>query len=68
MAEEASEKTPEVVLVARTSRIDDLVQACARKQITFDFLCKEISSMGYSIGSLYWMVCAAEEAGAALRG
>jgi hypothetical protein len=52
---------PAVVLRARTARIAELVEQCARGEITFDELQREVLAMGYKTTSLYEMVRAAEE-------
>ncbi len=50
----------DVVLQPRTAKIGDLVEACARKEITFSCLCEQVAAMGYKTTSLYEMVRAAE--------
>jgi hypothetical protein len=51
---------PNIIIQARTPQIGELVEACARKTLSFGDLCDQISAMGYRTTSLYEMVCAAE--------
>jgi hypothetical protein len=53
-------KVPEVVLVARTPDVADLVEACAKKELPFDELCRRVAAMGYKTTSLYEMVRSVE--------
>jgi hypothetical protein len=46
----------QVILVARTPLIGELVEQCALGQISFDELCKRVAAMGYKTTSLYEMV------------
>jgi hypothetical protein len=52
--------TPSFVLKPRTYAIGELIEACARKEISFDECCARISAMGYKTTSVYEMVIAAE--------
>lgn len=49
-----------VVLQARNDTIGELVEACARKKISFDYLCQRVAVMGYKTTSLFEMVVATE--------
>lgn len=49
-----------VLLQARTPEIGELVEACARKEITFDYLCEQVAKRGYKTTSLHEMVTAIE--------
>lgn len=51
---------PQVVLQARTQEISDMVLACAKKELPFSDLCREVAKRGYKTTSLYEMVIAAE--------
>lgn len=54
---------PEVVWVARSATIAELVQLCADRKLPFsgpDSLCSKVAAMGYKTTSLYEMVRAAE--------
>jgi hypothetical protein len=53
-------EAPEVVLVARTDTIAKLVLECARKELSFEELCRKVHALGYRTTSLYEMVRAAE--------
>jgi len=48
------------VLEPRTPAIGELIEACARKEISFDECCARIAEMGYKTTSVYEMVMAAE--------
>ena len=54
---------PQVVLVARSQDIADLVRDCAEGRLKFSgpgSLCEQVARMGYRTTSLYEMVCAAQ--------
>jgi hypothetical protein len=56
---------PEVVLVARSQSVADLVEQCARGELPFsgpDSLHSKVSAMGFSTTSLYPAVLAAQAA------
>lgn len=53
---------PEIVMEARTPKIAELVEKCARKEISFESLCYEVARMGYKTNSLYEMVRSYEQA------
>ena len=60
----ASLKAPPEVhvrLEARSKSIEEMVDACARRELPFDELCARIHAMGYKTDSFYYMVIAAEE-------
>lgn len=57
--------TPQVVMVARSATIQELVEQCARKELPFsgpDSLCSKVHAMGFKTTSLYEAVVAAEAA------
>lgn len=53
------EDTPKFAMAPRAG-VGELVDSCARKEITFSELCKRVAAMGYKTNSLHEMVCAAE--------
>jgi hypothetical protein len=56
---------PEVVLVARSQSVADLVEQCARGELPFsgpDSLHSKVAAMGFSTTSLYPAVLAAQSA------
>jgi len=49
---------------ARTPKIEELVEECARGNLAFSgpgSLCAQVHQMGYNVGSLFWMVVARKE-------
>jgi hypothetical protein len=53
----------EVVMQARSSTVQDLVEQCARGELQFsgpDSLCSKVHAMGFSFNGLYEAVCYAE--------
>jgi hypothetical protein len=54
---------PQIVMVARSQTIADLVHECARGDLPFsgpDSLCSKVAAMGYRTTSLYEMVLCAK--------
>jgi hypothetical protein len=52
--------TPRVTLHARSPRVAELVDACARGEIKFADLCDQVSALGYRTTVLHEMVVLAK--------